>query len=88
MRVGGSDFGCWANVSSLPLSRNSRGYDGKIEEVGKWFAKQRSSDLQKPENRSKPVAVGRSASKSLKTSHSHNSSEWGKEVVCFRGGGV
>ena len=40
MRVGGSDFGCWANVSSLPLSRDSRGHDGKIEEVGKWFAKQ------------------------------------------------
>ena len=35
MRVGGSDFGCWANVSSLPLSRDSRGHDGKIEEVGK-----------------------------------------------------
>ena len=48
MRMGGSDFGCWANVSSLPLSRKSRGHDGKIEQVGKWFAKQRSSDLQKP----------------------------------------
>jgi len=31
---------------------------------------------------SKPVAVGRSVSISLKTSHSDNSSEWGKEVVC------
>ena len=50
MRVEGSDFGCWANVSSLPLSRNSRGYDGKIEEVGKWFSKteeQRSSETRK-----------------------------------------
>jgi len=48
MSVRRSDFGNWANVSSLPLTRVSRGNDEKIEEVGKWLAKQWSSDLEKP----------------------------------------
>jgi len=48
MRVGRSDFGNWVNVSSLPLIRDSRSNDGKIEEVGEWLAKQWSSDLEKP----------------------------------------
>jgi len=69
------------------FTEDSRGNDGKIEEVGEWLAKQWSSDLEKPGG-DLVQACGRRTECVEKSSHTDIGFEWGKEVVCLRGGGV